>query len=128
MCVLEKTATVGCDILSGAVIKPRSLNKTGRKGIIFTTYPEVRSIDGNRDILKKYDALPKMSQEAAANVLKIPRLSMRDILAKRGQVHISLVRVRVPSKYPASRLWDTGAQDIFHPKFISKNLPISLRH
>ena len=44
------------------------------------------SIEGKREILREYDALPKMSQESAANLLKVPRMSLRNILSKREEI------------------------------------------
>ena len=52
------------------------------------------SIEKKKDILKKYDKLPKMSQQSAANMLKIPRGTLRKILNKRGEIMASTKRVK----------------------------------
>ena len=44
------------------------------------------SIEGKREIIMKYDTLPKMSQESAAKELKIPRMTLRNILSKREAI------------------------------------------
>ena len=44
------------------------------------------SIKEKREIIRKYDALPKMSQESAGNLLKIHRSTLREILSKREAI------------------------------------------
>ena len=66
---------------------PKSKRKAEPASVSPSTPKRINlSIEGKRDILKKYDALPKMSQESAANMLKIPRESLRKILSRRDEI------------------------------------------
>ena len=47
------------------------------------------SIERKKVIIQKYDALPKMSQESAANMLKITRGSLRLIMSNREAIMAS---------------------------------------
>ena len=44
------------------------------------------SIGEKRELITKYDNLPKMSRQAAAKMLKIPRQTLRNILSKRDAI------------------------------------------
>ena len=47
------------------------------------------SIEAKRKIIKKYDALPKMSKESAAKMLKVPPSTLRTLLSKRDDIMAS---------------------------------------
>ena len=57
------------------------------------------SIDAKREIIRSYDALPRMSQQCAAKVLQIPRMTLRRMLSKRDEImdapNSSMKRYRV---------------------------------
>ena len=47
----------------------------------------VLSIEEKRDVLKKFDTLPRsMSQEGASKMLQIPRMTLRNILKNRQEI------------------------------------------
>ena len=69
---------------------PRSKRKA-EASLSPTTLKRINlSIAGKREIIMKYDTLmhkePKLSQESAANMLKIPRMTLRNILSKREAI------------------------------------------
>ena len=47
----------------------------------------VLSIEEKRGVLLEFDKLPPMSQECAAKILKIPRMTLRNILKNREAIY-----------------------------------------
>ena len=44
------------------------------------------SIETKREIIRRFDSLPKMSQQNASKVLQIPRMTLRRMLSKRDEI------------------------------------------
>ena len=64
-------------------------SKTKRKAEMQSTSTPKRinlSIEGKREIIRKYDSLPKMSIESAAEKLNLPKSSLWNILSKRKEI------------------------------------------
>ena len=57
------------------------------------------SIETKREIIRRFDSLPKMSQQNASKVLQIPRMTLRRMLSKRDEImdakNSSMKRYRV---------------------------------
>ena len=71
----KRKAEIPC--LSGTLNISKSPNKPKRI---------VLSIEEKRDVLKKFDTLPRsMSQEGASKMLQIPRMTLRNILKNREE-------------------------------------------
>ena len=58
------------------------------------------SIETKREIIRRFDSLPKMSQQNASKVLQIPRMTLRRMLSKRDEImdakNSSMKRYRDP--------------------------------
>ena len=83
---------------------PKSKRKAGMASLSPSTPKRIDlSIEEKREIISKYDNLPKMSTDSAARMLKIPRSTLRCILSKREAIMTApkgeIKRNRV-GKYP----------------------------